>query len=51
MEFAREQKLWFDRWINSKKVSDDYKKLEELILIEQFKNSVSVEILILMKEK
>ena len=51
MEFAREQKLWFDRWINSKKVSDDYKKLEELILIEQFKNSVSVEIQTYLDER
>ena len=34
MEFAREQKLWFDRWVSSKNIDKDYSKLEELILLE-----------------
>ena len=40
MEFAREQKLWYDRWVNSKDVNSDYGRLEELVLLEQFKVSI-----------
>ena len=39
-EFARKQRMWFERWIMSRNINNDYDKLEELLLLEQFKNCV-----------
>ena len=51
MEFAREQKLWFDRWVSSKNVDKDYDKLEELILLEQFKVRINPNIKMYLDER
>ena len=51
MEFSREQKLWYDRWISSRKVNNDYEKLEELILLEQFKISIHPSIKMFLDER
>ena len=51
MAFCREQKLWFERWINGRKVSKDYDKLEELILLEQFRVSVHSSIKMFLDER
>ena len=51
MEFAREQKLWFDRWVSSKNIDKDYSKLEELILLEQFKVSINPNIKMFLDER
>ena len=44
VEFARLQKQLFDRWLTSKNVKQDFKKFEQLILIEQFKQCVHTDI-------
>jgi hypothetical protein len=44
VEFAREKKTLCERWLASQKVGSDFVKLKELILVEEFKNSVSKEI-------
>ena len=36
-EFAREKEVLFDRWCSSKEVAQDFMKLRQLILIEEFK--------------
>ncbi|XP_068237201.1 uncharacterized protein [Palaemon carinicauda] len=41
MEYAREQRLWYDRWINAREVNGDFGKLQELILLEQFKDGIN----------
>ncbi len=49
-EFAREKENVFDRWLSSMKV-DDYDKLKQLVLVEEFKRSVSAEIRIHLDEQ
>lgn len=39
VEFTREKSVLFDRWIKACKATD-YESLRELLLIEEFKNSV-----------
>ena len=51
MEFCREQKLWYDRRISSRKVNRDYDRLEELILQEQFKVSIYSNIKMFLDER
>ncbi|XP_068241889.1 uncharacterized protein [Palaemon carinicauda] len=41
MEYAREQRLWYDRWINAREVNGGFGKLQELILLEQFKDGIN----------
>ncbi|XP_064102686.1 uncharacterized protein LOC135212849 [Macrobrachium nipponense] len=41
MEYAREQRLWYDRWMNAREVNGDFGKLQELILLEQFKDGIN----------
>ena len=36
-EFAHEKEALFDRWCSSKEVAQDFTKLHQLILIEEFK--------------
>ena len=36
-EFARKKEVLFDRWCSSKEVAQDFTKLRQLILIEEFK--------------
>ena len=44
VQFAREKETLFDRWCDSKEISDDYVKLRELMLIEEFKRCIPVEL-------
>ena len=44
VEFAREKETLFDRWCDSKEIKDDYKNLRELMLIEEFKRCIPVEL-------
>ncbi len=49
MEFTREKENAFDRWLSSMKV-DDYDKLKQLVLVEEFKRGVSAEIRVHLDE-
>ncbi|XP_068229607.1 uncharacterized protein [Palaemon carinicauda] len=51
MEYAREQRLWYDRWINAREVNGDFGKLQELILLEQFKDGINPLIKTYMDER
>lgn len=44
IEYAREKEIAFDRWVRSKNIGQDYEKLKQLILLEDFKSSVSFEV-------
>ena len=43
-EFAHEKEELFDRWCSSKQVEQDYAKLRQLILIEEFKGCLPAKI-------
>ena len=43
-EFAQEKAQLFDRWCTSEKIKDEYDRLRELILIEEFQNCLSNEV-------
>ena len=43
-EFAREKEALFDRWCSSKEVAKEFEKLRQLVLIEEFKACVPVNI-------
>ena len=51
VEFAREKETLFDRWCCSKVVGEDYHKLREVLLLEEFKNSVRREVKTHLEEK
>ena len=38
VEFTREKENLFDRWCHSQNIGDDFNKLKQLIIIEEFKN-------------
>jgi hypothetical protein len=40
VEFAREKERLLERWCTSEKVANSYDNLRQLILLEEFKNSV-----------
>ncbi|XP_043993863.1 uncharacterized protein LOC122843280 [Gambusia affinis] len=44
IEYAREKEIAFDRWVRSKNIGQDYEKLKQLILLEDFKSTVSFEV-------
>ena len=44
VEFAREKETLFDRWCESKAIRDDFSNLRELMLVEEFKNCIPVEL-------
>ena len=44
VEFAREKTELFDRWLASKNVNKSFDKLRELILLEEFKQGIHVDI-------
>lgn len=44
IEYAREKEMAFDKWVRSKNIGQDYERLKQLILLEDFKNSVSFEV-------
>ena len=44
VEFAREKENLFNRWCHSKEVGQDFKKLKQMVLLEQFKDKVQPDI-------
>ena len=44
VEFSREKEALFDRWCSSKNIGENYSKLRELMLIEEFKSCIPVEL-------
>ena len=49
MEFAREKATLFDRWCTATKTTD-FSSLRELVLLEEFKNSISERIVTYLNE-
>ena len=44
VEFAREKENLFNRWCHSKEIGQDFKKLKQMVLLEEFKNKVRPDI-------
>ena len=44
VEFAREKKNVFNRWCHSKEIGQDFKKLKQMVLLEEFKDKVRPDI-------
>ena len=40
VEFAREKENLFNRWCHSKEIGKDFKKLKQMVLLEEFKDKV-----------
>lgn len=51
VEFAHEKEVYFERWCTSRAVQADFKKLKELVLIEEFKRCVKDDIKSYLDEK
>ena len=51
VEFARNKERLFDRWCASMGVNNDFKKLRELMLLEEFKNCMPNEIKMYLEEQ
>ena len=41
VEFGREKEVLFDRWCSSREVNEDYGRLRQLLLVEEFKRCLS----------
>ena len=44
VEFAREKENLFNRWCHSKEIGQDFKKLKQMVLLEEFKDKVRLDI-------
>ena len=44
VEFAREKENLFNRWCHSKEIGQDFKKLKQIVLLEEFKDKVRPDI-------
>jgi hypothetical protein len=44
VEFAKEKEYFFDKWLTSKKVEKHFDKLRQLLLLEEFKQCVHVDL-------
>ena len=44
VEFARQKETLFDRWCTSREIRESFENLQQLILVEEFKNCVSCEV-------
>ena len=44
VEFAREKENLFKRWCHSKEIGQDFKKLKQMVLLEEFKDKVRPDI-------
>ena len=44
VEFAREKEDLFNRWCHSKEIGQDFKKLKQMALLEEFKDKVRPDI-------
>ena len=51
VEFAQEKGQLFDRWCMSENIKNNYDRLRELILIEEFKNCLSNEVRIFVNDQ
>ena len=51
VEFARNKEQLFDRWCCSKKIDENYDKLRQLILIEEFKRCIQSNVKTFLDEK
>ncbi len=49
--FAREKEQLFDRWCNSERVNKNFDKLKQLLLIEEFKQCIHVDIRTFINEE
>ena len=50
-EFARQMQTLFERWCTSKEINDNFEKLQQVILVEEFKNCVPHEVEMYLEEK
>ena len=44
VEFAWEKENLFNRWCHSKEIGQDFKKLKQMVLLEEFKDKVRPDI-------
>ena len=44
VEFAREKDNLFNRWCHSKEVGQDFEKLKQMVLLEEFKDKLRPDI-------
>ena len=51
VEFARNKEQLFDRWCCSKKIDQNYDKLRQLVLVEEFKRCIQSDIKTFLEEK
>lgn len=51
VEYARRQEKSFDTWFRSLKLEKDYKNLREVLLMEQFKRNLPMDVLDFLNEK
>ena len=51
VEFARNKEQLFDRWCCSKKIGQNYDKLRQLVLVEQFKRCIQSDVKTFLDEK
>ena len=51
MEFARQKEALFNRWCASQQVGNNYEKLKQLVLLEEFKKCVPTPIKAYLKEQ
>ena len=51
VEFARNKEQFFDRWCCSKKIDQNYDKLRQLMLVEEFKRCIQSDVKIFLDEK
>ena len=51
VEFARSKETLFDRWCASKEIQEDFEKLRQLVLIEEFKKCLPNEVKTYIDEK
>ncbi|XP_030835976.1 uncharacterized protein LOC115921856 [Strongylocentrotus purpuratus] len=51
MEFSRQKEQLFDRWSSSLHIDHDYDKLREILLLEEFKRSVRLDVRIHLEEQ
>ena len=51
MEFSKQKEQLFDRWSSSLHVDHDYDKLREILLLEEFKRSVRLDVRIHLEEQ
>ena len=51
VEFARNKEQLFDRWCCSKKINQNYDKLRQLVLVEEFKRCIQSDVKTFLDEK